>query len=74
MQLQKQVDTLNKGGGAGAGAGKRSELEVAREHLRKLKAENTALRSAAQQQNEAAARMSKVAQSNSSKSAVCLIS
>ena len=42
-QLQAQVDTLS-GRAAASAKGAKSELEVAREHLRRLKAENAALR------------------------------
>jgi hypothetical protein len=46
--LQQQVDNLN-GKKANANKGARTELDVARDQLHKLKAENAALRGAAQE-------------------------
>ena len=58
-------------------SGRRSELEMAQEHLRKLKSENAALRDAmerSEQQRKAAAQQQDDGQTAATKSAVCLIS
>ena len=75
-QLQKQVTLMSDARG-GDISGRRSELEMAQEHLRKLKSENAALRDAmerSEQQRKAAAQQQDDGQTAATKSAVCLIS
>jgi len=75
VKLQQQVDRLSGIKAPAPKGGHKSELEVAREQLRKLKAENDALRGAAEQnvelledQHEEARRQQEARQNGRSKS------
>ena len=77
VSLQKQVDTLSGKKVDGLNVGKKSALETARERMRKLQAENDALRVAAQEHKAKQREMWQQAEEqrhkNLAKSTTCLL-